>query len=82
MQQPCRLNTYIPRCADRVFYNELISNKREWVNCFVKNNEEILPNLAGFSLQEQPEDNSMVANSPAWYNGSYCMPWPLSQSNP
>ena len=29
--------------------------------------------LADFSLQEQPEDNLMVAISPAWYNGSYPM---------
>ena len=26
---------------------------------------------ANFALQEQPEDNLMVANSRAWYNGSY-----------
>ena len=30
-------------------------------------------NLADFTLQEQPEDNLMVAISRAWYNGSYTM---------
>ena len=32
-----------------------------------------MPDLADFALQEQPEDNLMVAISPAWYNGSYTM---------
>ena len=30
-------------------------------------------NLANFALQEQTEDNLMVAMSRAWYNGSYTM---------
>ena len=42
-------------------------------NCFIKNNQEILLDLADFSLQEQPQDNLMVAISWAWYNGSYTM---------
>ena len=50
-----------------------MSNKREWNNCFVKNNQEILLDLADFALQEQPEDNLMVAISRACYNGSYTM---------
>ena len=29
--------------------------------------------LSDFALQEQPEDNLMVAISRAWYNGSYTM---------
>ena len=29
--------------------------------------------VADFALQEQPEDNLMVAISQAWYNGSYTM---------
>ena len=29
--------------------------------------------IADFALQEQPEDNLMVAISRAWYNGSYTM---------
>ena len=33
----------------------------------------ILLDLADFALQEQPEDNLMVAISRAWYNGSYIM---------
>ena len=57
----------------RVGYNHLISNKREWNNCFIKSNQEILLDLADFALQEQPEDNLMVAISQAWYNGSYIM---------
>ena len=36
-------------------YNHLISNKREWNNCFIKNNQEILLDHADFALQEQPE---------------------------
>ena len=33
----------------------------------------MLLDLADFALQEQPEDNLMVAISWAWYNGSYTM---------
>ena len=47
----------------RVGYNHLISNKREWNNCFIKNNQEILLDHANFALQEQAEDNLMVAFS-------------------
>ena len=57
----------------RVGYNHLISNKREWNNCFIKNNPEILLDRADFVLQEQPENNLMVPISRAWYNGSYTM---------
>ena len=57
----------------RVGYNRLISSKREWNNCFIKNNQEILLDLADFALQEQPEDNLMVTISQAWYNDSYTM---------
>ena len=51
----------------------LISNKREWNNSFVKNNQELLLDLADFALKEQPEDNLMVTIPRAWYNGSYTM---------
>ena len=44
-----------------------MSNKREWNNCFIKNNQEILMDLPFFALQEQP------GNSRAWYNSSYAM---------
>ena len=44
--------------------------QREWNNCFIKNNREI---FLDFALQEQPEDNLMVAIPNAWYNGSYTM---------
>ena len=37
----------------RVGYNHLISNKREWNNCFIKNNQEILLDFPDFALQEQ-----------------------------
>ena len=50
-------------------YNHFISNKREWNNYFIKNNQEILLDPADFTLQEQPEDNIMVYISRAWYNG-------------
>ena len=33
----------------------------------------MLLDLTDFALQEQPEDNLMVAISWAWYNGSYTM---------
>ena len=33
----------------------------------------MLLDLADSALQEQPEDNLMVAISWAWYNGSYTM---------
>ena len=51
----------------------VISNKREWNNCFIKNHHKILLDLANFALQEQPEDNLMVAISWAWRIGSYTM---------
>ena len=57
----------------RVGYNHLISSKREWNNCFIKNNQEILLDFGDFALQKQLEDNLMVAISGAWYNGSYTM---------
>ena len=63
----------------RVGYFHLISNKREWNNCFIKNNQEILVDFADFASQEQLEGNLMVSISRAWYNGSY--QWLLSQSN-
>ena len=55
----------------RVGYNHLISNKREWNNCFIKNHQQILLNFADFACLEQPEGNLMVAISRVWYNGSY-----------
>ena len=60
----------------RVGYEHLgasLANKREWNNCFIKNNQQILLDLADLALQEQPEDNLMVAISRPWYNGSYSM---------
>ena len=41
----------------RVGYNHFISNKHEWNNCFIKNNQEIMLHFADFALQEQLEDN-------------------------
>ena len=43
--------------GNTVGYNNLISNKREWNNCFIKNNQEMLLDHADFALQEQAEDN-------------------------
>ena len=57
----------------RVGYNHLISNKRKWNNCFIKNNREILLDLNDFAVQERPEGNLMVAISRPWYNCSYTM---------
>ena len=56
-----------------VSYTHLISNKREWNNCFSKNNQEKLLDFADFVLQEQLQHNLMVSISRAWYNGSYTM---------
>ena len=55
----------------RVGYNHLISNKREWNNCFIKNHQQILLIFAHFAWLEQPEGNLMVAISRIWYIGSY-----------
>ena len=52
-------------------FNHLISNKREWNSCFIKNNQEILLDLVDSTLQKQHENNLMIAISRAWYNGSY-----------
>ena len=46
-----------------VGHNHLISNKREWNNCFIKNNQEMLQDHADFALREQAEDNLMVTFS-------------------
>ena len=51
----------------------LTSKKREWNNCFIKSNQEMLLDLADFALQEQLQDNLMVTNFRVWYNGSYTM---------
>ena len=64
----------------RVGYNHLISNKRKWNNCFIKNNQEILLDLADFAVQEEPADNLMVAI--LGHGIMADIPWPLSQSNP
>ena len=45
----------------RVGYSHLMSNKREWNKCFIKNNQEILLGL------------ELISICPTWYNGSYTM---------
>ena len=55
----------------RVGYNHLISNKREWNNCFIKNHQQISLDFAYFAWLEQPEGNLLDAISRVWYNGSY-----------
>ena len=57
----------------RVCFNHLISNKREWNNCCIKNNQEIWLDLVDSTLPEQPQDNLMAVISWAWYNGFYTM---------
>ena len=47
----------------RVGYNHLISNKREWNNCFITNHQQILVDFADFAWLEQPEGNLMDAIS-------------------
>ena len=44
-------------------HNHLISNKREWNNCFMKKEpkEKKKVGLADLILQERPEDNLMAA---------------------
>ena len=51
----------------------LISNKRKWNNCFIKNNQEILLDLTDFAVREEPANNLMAAISRPWYNGLYTM---------
>ena len=55
----------------QVGYNHLISNKREWNNCFIKNHQQILLDFADFAWLEQPEGNLRGDISRVWYNGSY-----------
>ena len=55
----------------RVGYNHLISNKREWNNCFIKNSSTNIARFADFAWLGQPEGNLMDAISRVWYNGSY-----------
>ena len=38
-----------------------MSNKREWSNCFIKTNLEILLDLADFAFQEEPVHCTMTA---------------------
>ena len=62
------------RGAKRRFgYNYLISNKREWNNCFIKHHQQILLDFVDFAWLEQPEGNLMDAISRVWYmyNGLY-----------
>ena len=49
-------------------YNHLISNKRKWNNCFIKNSQEILLDLTDFAVREEPANNLMAAISRPWYN--------------
>ena len=51
----------------QVGYKHLISNKREWNNCFIKNHQQILLDFADFAWLEQPEGNLMDAISRVWY---------------
>ena len=69
MLEHLRYHTGILRASSGVF-GKL---KREWTNCFIKSNQEILIDLADFALREQPEENLVVAIFRAWYNGSYTM---------
>ena len=70
-----------------------ISNKREsGIIVFIKNNPEILVNLAEFALQKKKqqqqkqnkktEDHLICAILGHGIMAHTCMPWPLSQSKP
>ena len=52
--------------SQRGAYNHLISNKREWHNCFIRSNQKILPDLSDFALQEQTEffGHGVMADKP------------------
>ena len=52
-------------------YNHLISNKREWNNCFIKNHQQILLDFADFAWLEQLEGNLLDTISRVWCSGSY-----------
>ena len=54
-----------------VSHNHLISNKGEWSNCDVKNNQEIVLDLDDFALHNQK--TTIVAIFRAWFSGSYGM---------
>ena len=57
----------------RVGYNHLLSNEREWNNCFVKNSHENSLNPAGL-VKNFPLDDFSYHICRAWYNdGSYTM---------
>ena len=57
------------------------SNKREWNNCFIENNQEILLDLAVFALQEQPKDNFKWSLFLKHGIMAHIL-WPLCPSNP
>ena len=49
----------------RVGYNHLISNKREWNNCFIKNDQKIpIHVVALFSEKKKKENNNNNNNNP------------------
>ena len=51
--------------------SRLVSNKRKWNNCLIKNHQQLLLDFADFAWLQQPEGNLMDAISRVWYNGSY-----------
>ena len=62
------------RCTELAIITTYPTSHSEWNNnyCFIKNNQEILLDLANFALQEQPKDSLKVSINRAWYNiGSY-----------
>ena len=58
---PACQRSFIPKLS---FVKEIVLSK---------DNQEILPDLADFVLQEQLQHHLMVAISPAWYTGSCTM---------
>ena len=75
MGSSCRLilNNMLLFHERRLNMRSQITTRHKWDYCFIEDNQEILLDLADFTMQEQPEDNLMVAIAQTWYNGSYTM---------
>ena len=67
----CKCNFVLINKLEKKKKKNLISNKSEWSNCFIKNRRQILLDFADFAWLEQPEGNLMESISRVWYNGSY-----------
>ena len=55
----------------QVSFNQSLSNKSEWNDCFIKNKQVILIDFADFIMQERRKDDFKALISWAWYYGCY-----------